>query len=127
MKNKLEDKSGDGRSLTDNPFGALTELKSALPKSAPEPVKPVAEIVRPKVNAPFSIHRTRKGGMPISLEKRPSGKVATVIANVHGDAEALLVLLKKKCGAGGVARDGTVEIQGDHRSRIEVILREYLV
>lgn len=126
-KTKL-DKAGDLQSLTNNPFGALAGMKGALPDSpAPAPAKPVAEIVKPKADAPFHIQRTRKGGMPLSLEKRPGGKVATLIGNVHGDADALLALLKKKCGAGGVVRENAVEIQGDHRSRIEVILREYLV
>lgn len=129
MASERLDKSGDGQSLTDNPFGALAGLKAALPDAAPPSaqVKQVAEIVKPKADAPFHIQRTRKGGMPLSLEKRPGGKVATLIGNVQGDAEALLAMLKKKCGAGGVVREGTVEIQGDHRSRIEVILREYLV
>ncbi|MCC6797057.1 MAG: translation initiation factor [Candidatus Hydrogenedentes bacterium] len=127
-KNKL-DKAGDLQGLTDNPFGALAGLKGALPDTAPSPApaKPVVEIVRPKADVPFHIQRTRKGGMPISLEKRPGGKVATLIGNVQGDADALLALLKKKCGAGGVVRENAVEIQGDHRNRIEVILREYLV
>ncbi|NUM56332.1 MAG: translation initiation factor [Candidatus Hydrogenedentes bacterium] len=128
MNNSRVDKSGDGESLANNPFAALAGLKGALPDApAPRPDKQVAEIVRPKANVPFHIQRTRKGGMPLSLEKRPGGKVATLIGNVQGDADALLTLLKKKCGAGGVVRDGAVEIQGDHRSRIEVILREYLV
>ncbi len=128
MAKQREDCGGDGQSLKDNPFGALAGLKGTLPDSPPPvPPKPVAEIVKPKADAPFHIQRTRKGGMPLSLEKRPGGKVATLIGNVHGDADALLALLKKKCGAGGVVRENAVEIQGDHRSRIEVILREYLV
>lgn len=129
MAKQKEDRAGDRQPLTGNPFGALAGLKDGLPDAPPPaaPTTPVAEIVRPKADAPFHIQRTRKGGMPLSLEKRPGGKVATLIGNVHGDAEALLSLLKKRCGAGGVVREGAVEIQGDHRSRIEVILREYLV
>ena len=126
MSESKIDKAGDGRSLTDNPFGVLAGRKGELPDSAPPPApaKPVAEIVRPKAGAPFFIQRTRKGGMPLSLERRPGGKVATLVGNVQGDAEALLAMLKKRCGAGGVVRDGAVEIQGDHRNRIEDILRE---
>ena len=128
VSKQRDDRSGDSESLKDNPFGALAGLKGTLPDTPPPaPLKPIAEIVRPKADAPFHIQRTRKGGMPLSLEKRPGGKVATLIGNVQGDADALLVLLKKKCGAGGVVRENAVEIQGDHRSRIEVILREYLV
>ena len=127
MARNEDNKAGDGQLLTNNPFGALAGLKGALPEAAPEPVKPVAEIVRPKAKAPYSIARTRKGGMPLALEKRPGGKVATIVSNVQGDADALLTLLKKKCGAGGVVREGAIEIQGDHRNRIEIILREFLV
>ena len=128
MQNELKDKSGDGQPLSNNPFGALAGMKGALPDAPPPaPAKTVAEIVRPKADAPFHVGRTRKGGMPLSIEKRPGGKVATLIGNVQGNADALLSLLKKRCGAGGVVREGAVEIQGDHRSRIEVILREYLV
>ncbi|MDZ4858412.1 MAG: translation initiation factor [Candidatus Hydrogenedentes bacterium] len=126
MKPHRPDKSGDEQGLTSNPFGALAALKPELPDTAPEPPKPIAEIVRPKSSAPFSIQKTRKGGMPLSIEKRPGGKVVTIIGNVSGDAESLLNLLKKRCGAGGVARENTVEIQGDHRSRIESLLNEYL-
>ena len=128
MTKHKDDKSGDGQTLLDNPFGALAEMKGELPNApAAPPEKPVAEIVRPKADAPFHIRRTRKGGMPLSLEKRQGGKVATLIGNVQGDADALLAMLKKRCGAGGVVREGAVEIQGDHRNRIEAMLRDYLV
>ena len=107
MSKSKENKSGDGKSLTDNPFGVLAGLKGDLPETAPPlaQAKPAAEIVRPKADAPFFIQRTRKGGMPLSLERRPGGKVATLIGNVQGDAEALLTMLKKRCGAGGVVRE----------------------
>ncbi|NJO12756.1 MAG: stress response translation initiation inhibitor YciH [Gammaproteobacteria bacterium] len=32
--------------------------------------------------------------------------------------EELATRLKKLCGAGGAARDGRIEIQGDHRDRL---------
>lgn len=121
--------------LTTNPFAALA---GQLPNNLPEQSKPANEGQRatarlpdatPSSGAtkpahPFTIQRTRKGGYPISLEKRPSGKVVTVIRNVSGDAEALLKLLKKRCGAGGCLAENSVEIQGDHRQRIEAILSE---
>ena len=71
----------------------------------------------------FRVGRTKKGGFPISLEKRSSGKTVTVIRNVSGDTEALLTLLKKRCAAGGKAFDDWVEVQGDHRERVETLLR----
>lgn len=49
------------------------------------------------------------------------GKGVTVITGLPLDAQALDALakdLKRACGAGGAARDGRVEIQGEHRDRL---------
>src|SRR5436190_8145404 len=52
------------------------------------------------------------------------GKTVTVVRGLPTkDVEARAVELKRMCGAGGVVRDGTVEIQGDHRERIAEHLR----
>ncbi len=53
--------------------------------------------------------------------KRRAGKSVTVASGFQLTAESLSELaasLKKKCGAGGTARDGEIEIQGDHLARI---------
>jgi translation initiation factor 1 len=49
------------------------------------------------------------------------GKGVSVITGVPLAGEALEELatrLKKTCGAGGAVKDGTIEIQGDHRDRL---------
>ncbi len=49
------------------------------------------------------------------------GKGVSVISGLPLDTAALEDLatrLKKLCGAGGAARDGVIEIQGDHRDRL---------
>lgn len=47
------------------------------------------------------------------------GKTVTLITGLPaGDVAAVGATLKKLCGSGGTVRDGTVEIQGDHRQRI---------
>jgi translation initiation factor 1 len=49
------------------------------------------------------------------------GKGVSVISGLPLDAAALEELatrLKKLCGAGGAAREGVIEIQGDHRDRL---------
>ena len=46
------------------------------------------------------------------------GKTVTTIAGVPLDEAALAALaseLKRRCGTGGTAKDGVIEIQGDHR------------
>ena len=49
------------------------------------------------------------------------GKGVSVISGLplnEAGLEALATQLKKTCGAGGVAKDGRIEIQGDHRDRL---------
>jgi translation initiation factor 1 len=63
----------------------------------------------------------------IVVEKRKRGKQVSV---VHGlcaeknDLPALLTQLKSHCGAGGTLKDDLIEIQGDHRQRMEKMLAE---
>ena len=48
------------------------------------------------------------------------GKTVTTITGVPLASDALRDLageLKRSCGTGGSAKDGTIEIQGDHRDR----------
>ncbi len=50
-----------------------------------------------------------------------SGKGVSVITGLPlpaAELDALATRLKKLCGAGGVVRDGVIEIQGDHRDRL---------
>jgi translation initiation factor 1 len=56
----------------------------------------------------------------LSVEKRPFGKVATVISGLVLTAEELKTLsrgLKSACGRGGSVGGATVELQGDCRAR----------
>jgi len=49
------------------------------------------------------------------------GKVVSVISGLPlGDVElaALAADLKKRCGAGGAVREGSIEIQGEHRDAL---------
>lgn len=125
-KKQRIDLSGDSSPLSDNPFSSLKALSGGtLPEApAPEPPKPVIQKETSEPKPVFRVARTRKGGYPIFLEKRSAGKTVTVIRNVSGDADGLLRFLRKKCGAGGVVRDGEVELQGDHRSKVEALLND---
>jgi translation initiation factor 1 len=54
------------------------------------------------------------------------GKVVTLVRGLSERGRALDNLaaeLKRFCGAGGTVKDGTVEIQGDHRERVADRLR----
>ena len=53
--------------------------------------------------------------------KRRAGKSVTVASGFQLTSESLTALaatLKKKCGAGGTAKDNEIEIQGDHVARV---------
>jgi translation initiation factor 1 len=55
------------------------------------------------------------------------GKGVTVITGLPlppAELDALATKLKKLCGAGGAAKDGRIEIQGDHRDRLVEELRK---
>ena len=54
------------------------------------------------------------------------GKPVTTVSNVPLDDAALRELagrLKKRCGVGGSAKDGVIELQGDHRTVVVELLR----
>ena len=47
------------------------------------------------------------------------GKTVTVVRGVPGrDLDDVAGDLKRQCGSGGSAKDGVVEIQGDHRAKV---------
>jgi translation initiation factor 1 len=61
-----------------------------------------------------------------------NGKTVTTISGVPLPQEALRALaseLKRRCGTGGSAKDGVIEIQGDHREVLvaELAARGYAV
>jgi translation initiation factor 1 len=54
------------------------------------------------------------------------GKAVTTVSNVPVDDAALKELagrLKKRCGVGGSAKDGVIELQGDHRDVVVEVLK----
>ncbi len=56
--------------------------------------------------------------------KQRRGKVVTVISNLSGNLKELQKELQKECGAGGSLKNGNIEIQGDHREKIGLILQK---
>jgi hypothetical protein len=39
----------------------------------------------------FQVGGTKKGGMPVTVEKRPKGKVVTIVSNVRGDKAGVVI------------------------------------
>ena len=81
---------------------------------------PIAE------NAPTATSSSgRSPGIRLRLERRASGRVVTVVSGLPGsptDVAALAKTLKSACGAGGTVKAGALELQGDHREKIEAAL-----
>ncbi len=46
------------------------------------------------------------------------GKTVTVVRGLGGDLTAVARDLKRHCATGGAVKEGTIEIQGDHRDKI---------
>lgn len=68
------------------------------------------------------------GIVRIAREKKGrKGKSVTIIRGLSLPAQELTSLakrLKKTCGSGGAVKDGTIEIQGDHRDPLIEILKK---
>jgi translation initiation factor 1 len=126
-KNRI-DTTIDHIPLTSSPFAGLHDLHRIEHPPTVADVEKVDEDAsgseRGQGQKAFSVARTRKGGWPVSVEKRPGNRQVTIIKQVSGDRQALLNLLKQRCGAGGAVRDETVEIQGDQRAAVESLLNE---
>lgn len=59
--------------------------------------------------------------------KGRGGKTMTVVRGLSLDAEALATLgkrLRTACGAGGTAKEGVLEVQGDHVERVIAWLQQ---
>jgi translation initiation factor 1 len=68
-----------------------------------------------------------KVGIRIRLDRRRAGRLVTVVTGFPGtEAEAARLAreLKAACGAGGTYKNGSMELQGDHRDRVEDSLRQ---
>ena len=70
-----------------------------------------------------------EGGGRVKVRRETAGrrgKTVTTVSNVPVDDDGLKALagrLKKRCGVGGSAKDGIVELQGDHRDAVVEVLR----
>ncbi len=87
------------------------ESDCACPKGVKEPVRlaPESQTAR------------------LAVEKRPRGKLVTIVSDLPPDGNDLADLasrLKAACGAGGTLKDGRIEIQGDRRDAAERALQK---
>jgi translation initiation factor 1 len=67
----------------------------------------------------------RGGGIRLRLDRRASDRVVTVVTGLPGTTAQVAELareLKAACGAGGTVKGGALELQGDHRDKVEEAL-----
>ncbi len=63
----------------------------------------------------------------ISTAKRRYGKIVTIVEGIDAsdiNIDDLARQLKTKCAAGGTVKDGKIELQGDHKKKVEGVLQE---
>jgi len=82
--------------------------RRAVPTTATLPAAAFVETATAKVRVGREV--AGRGGKGVS--------VITGLPLAGAELEALATRLKKLCGAGGAVREGTIEIQGDHRDRL---------
>lgn len=94
-----------------------------LGRTCPDCRRPVAEC-RCRAN-----ERPSTGG-PVRVGRETAGRKGAGVTVVTGlplggsELAALASALKKRCGSGGTARDGRIELQGDHRDTVVAELRQ---
>jgi translation initiation factor 1 len=102
-----------------------------LPALSPTPRDPNARLVYStagETETPPAAEdpRAASSRIRIRLDRRASDRVATVVSGLPGSAAEIAAFakaLKAACGSGGSVKDGTVELQGDHREKVEAALR----
>lgn len=58
------------------------------------------------------------GVVRILRERRRASSVSLVTGLAPAEIDEVAASLKRHCGSGGTAKNGVVEIQGDHREKI---------
>jgi len=63
----------------------------------------------------------------IYIEKRRYGKTVTIVEGINAndiDINDLARQLKTKCASGGTVKDNKIELQGDHKKKVQEALAE---
>lgn len=100
---------------------SLSDLKKLLPESER---KKNATTIEPKKGE----HDGKGKTVRVLLDTRNrKGKTVTVVTGLQHNPqtiEEIAKILKQHCGAGGTAKEGNIEIQGDQRQKVTEKLRQ---
>jgi len=75
----------------------------------------------------FEVISPRDQKVRIHLDRKGGGKIVSVVKGLkeHDDKIKLIAKeLKKACGVGGAAKGGEILIQGNHREKIQALLKQ---
>jgi translation initiation factor 1 len=73
------------------------------------------------------LHLPKTQPARVSRERRSGGKMITIITGLglnETDLSAMLKQFKASLGTGGTIREGSIELQGDHRDKLVEVLRQ---
>lgn len=82
-----------------------------------------------KARHPAPESRASSAGGRVKVRRETSGRRGKTVTTVSGvplgddGLRELAGRLKKRCGVGGSAKDGVIELQGDHRDAVLDVLR----
>ena len=85
------------------------------------------QVPRKETKAAGGAPAARAGGIRLHLDRRASGRVVTLLTGLPASPSQLALMardLRTACGTGGTVKDKTIELQGDHRERVEAFLAE---
>ena len=74
--------------------------------------------------------RAPRGDGVVRVRRETGGRGGKTVTAIYGVAltedklKELAGVLKRLCGTGGTVKDGTIEIQGDHRDKIVAALEQ---
>jgi translation initiation factor 1 len=80
-------------------------------------------VLRERAHPPAPRAVPAPGGR-VRVAREVAGRGGKAVSVIHGlplaapELAELAARLKKLCGAGGAVKDGTIEIQGEHRDRL---------
>jgi translation initiation factor 1 len=95
-----------------NPLERPAYMEFGAASADPTPARPEL----PPAQQQLKIEASRKGR---------KGKTVTVVSGFQSSVETLEGLvkqLKNQCGSGGALKENTIEVQGDHREKVQQIL-----
>ena len=116
---RFNERSSTTTTTTTTTASTATRSTTRPPTSA---VVNNSAMAKPPANLSYSVQASKKGNVPCVVESRKHHKVI-VLSNIEGDVDALLSVLKKKLGTGGLRRGNTIEISGGGDKQVEAIKR----